>query len=114
MALSDDNAGQVGERHLNRVTPIVNAASTAYTIVAADVDILRIFQAAGATTVTIPTDTVAPSIPIGSFVRVATTGAGGMTVSGAGVTFTGAALTGAQNVTKRLTKIGVNAWFCEA
>lgn len=120
MALSDDNVGQVGERHPLRQTPTVVSATT-YTITEADVDRTRIFTAAGATTVTIPTDaatikvtgvTDAGSIPLGSTIKVATTGAGGLTVSGAGVTFTGAALTGAQNVTKELVKIGVNAWFC--
>lgn len=113
MALSDDNVGQVGERHINRKSPVVNAALTAYTLTAADADNLRIFQAAGATTVTVPTNAVAPNIPIGSSVRISTTGAGGLTISGAGVTFTGAALTGAQNVTKVITKIGADAWFCE-
>lgn len=112
MALSDDNAGQVNERHIDRKTPVVLNATT-YTLTAADADILRIFTAAGATTVTVPTGTVAPNIPLGSTVRLCTTGAGGLTVSGAGVTFTGAALTGAQNVTKVLTKIGASAWFCE-
>ncbi len=120
MAISDDNAGQVGERYTERKSPIVNAASTTYTITADDVDRHRIFQAAGATTVTIPTDAAtlavtggaAGAIPLGSKISLATTGAGGLTVSGAGVTFTGAALTGAQNVTKELVKIGVNAWFC--
>lgn len=112
MAISDDNSGQVAERSIIRKTPVVLNATT-YTLVAADADILRIFSAAGATTVTIPTNAVAPNIPIGSSVRLCTTGAGGLTVSGAGVTFTGAALTGAQNVTKVLTKIGADAWFCE-
>lgn len=117
--ISDDNAGQVGERHVERKSPVVVSATT-YTITQADADIVRIFTAAGATTVTIPTDAATlvatggalGAIPLGSTIKVSTTGAGGLTVSGAGVTFTGAALTGAQNVTKELVKIGVNAWFC--
>ncbi len=112
MALSDDNSGQVGERSINRVSPRVQAVTT-YTLLARDIDNLLIFTAAGATTVTVPTNTVAPNIPVGTSFRICTTGAGGLTISGAGNTFTGAALTGAQNVTKVITKIGANAWFCE-
>lgn len=113
MAISDDNSGQVDERHINRTTPVVNSALTAYTLTRTDADVLRIFTNAGATTVTVPTNAVAPRIPIGTSVRISTTGAGGLTISGAGVTFTGAALTGAQNVTKVITKIGADAWFCD-
>lgn len=113
MAISDDNSGQVDERFIARKSPVVNSALTAYTLVASDADVLRVFTNAGATTVTVPTNTVAPRIPIGTTVRISTTGAGGLTISGAGVTFTGAALTGAQNVTKVITKIGADAWFCE-
>jgi hypothetical protein len=114
MAISDDNAGIVGERYRERKSPVVNAASVAYTIVPADSDIVRVFQAAGATTITVPTDAAvaAPGFPLGTRVVVVTTGAGGITIAGAGVTFTGAALTGAQNVSKEIVKIGVNAWFC--
>jgi hypothetical protein len=111
--ISDDNVGQVGERHINRRSPVVTPTVTTFTLTAADADNLRIFTAAGATTVTVPTNTVAPNIPIGSSIRLSTTGAGGLTISGAGITFTGAALTGAQNVTKVITKIDANAWFCE-
>ncbi len=111
MALSDDNAGQINERHIERKTPVVVAATTR-TLSAADADNTIVFTAAGATTVTVPTDAVAPNIPRGTVIKVATTGAGGLTISGAGVTFTGAALTGAQNVTKEIVKLNTNAWFC--
>lgn len=113
MAIADDNSGQVDERHVNRTTPSISAALTAYTLTRTDADRLLIFQAAGATTVTVPTNAVAPRIPLGTTIKISTTGAGGLTISGAGVTFTGAALTGAQNVTKVITKIGADAWFCE-
>lgn len=113
MALSDDNAGQVSERSIDRKTPIVVPSATTRTLGAADGDNLIVFQAAGAVTVTVPTEAAgAAAIPRGTVIRVATTGAGGLTISGAGVTFTGAALTGAQNVTKEIVKLNSNAWFC--
>lgn len=112
MALSDDNAGQINERHIDRKTPVVVAATTR-TLSAADADNTIVFTAAGATTVTVPTEVLGGStIPRGSVIKVATTGAGGLTIAGAGVTFTGAALTGAQNVTKEIVKLSSNAWFC--
>ena len=109
MAISDDNAGLVRERHIDRKTPTIVPTATTRTLGAVDADNLVIFQAAGAITVTVP---VTSDMPLGTMIRVTTTGAGGLTISGAGVTFTGAALTGAQNVTKEIVKIGSAAWYC--
>ncbi|MFO0417775.1 MAG: hypothetical protein ACK53T_00085 [Planctomycetota bacterium] len=111
MTLSQENAGQVNERHIDRKTPVVVPSATTRTLGQVDADNLVVFQAAGAVTVTVPTDAVAPNINRGTVIRVATTGAGGLTIAGAGVTFTGAALTGAQNVTKEIIKLAPNAWF---
>ncbi len=65
--------------------------------------------AAGAVTITIPTNASA-SIPVGAEWSVRSVGAGGITVSAAGgVTLNGSG-TISQNTTKRLTKVGTDEW----
>ena len=91
------------------VTPINNQATAAYTLVIGDAGQSIMNSNAAAVTVTVPLNSVV-AFPIGSIIRIWSTGAGGVTVAPAGgVTITGTltVLTGAM---RELVKTGVNTW----
>lgn len=66
-------------------TILTNAQTASYTLVLTDKDRLVEINNAGATTLTVPTD-ASVNFPIGSQINILQTGAGQITVGGAGVT----------------------------
>lgn len=91
------------------VTPISAQAGTAYTLAIGDAGNSIIASNAAAVTITVPANN-AVTFPIGSIVRIWSTGAGGVTVVPAGgVTITGT-LTVATGAMRELLKTGVNTW----
>lgn len=83
---------------------------TAYTLVLADAGALKSFSAAGAVTVTVPTN-ASVAYQIGTRIHVLSTGAGGVTVAGdTGVTVRNVATTLAQYEQGTLYKIAADEW----
>jgi hypothetical protein len=91
---------------------LITDATTARTFSLADATSLINSTNASAATFTIPTNTTA-AFPIGSWIMVLSSGAGGLTVAAAGgVTLNGTA-TLAQNVRKVVIKIATNTWHIQ-
>lgn len=94
-------------------TGTINAQTgTTYTIQASDRDKIVELNNASAITLTVPTDAAAPTIPVGANVSLLQTGAGQVTVGGAGVTINsnpGLKLSG-QWAAATLIKRAANTW----
>jgi hypothetical protein len=90
-------------------------AGTTYTLALADADTGVKFSAATAVTVTVPTNATV-AFPVGTTITLRQTGAGQVTVSGAGVTLNaagGALKTAAQYAALTLTKDATDTWFVD-
>lgn len=108
MAYSDNQAGQISERFLNR--PIYRAVSaTTDTLVTADNDgIINYSGASGAVTVPVATTFV---VPVGSVITIVNSGAGTVTLtrSSTDTINGGASGTVATGTAKRLMKVSESA-----
>lgn len=94
---------------------IENEASDNYSFVLADAHKHKRFTAAGAVTLTVPTNATVP-IPIGTRIRITAAGAGGTTLVPAfGVTLNsrdGALLSGGHMAVFEIEKVAADEWDC--
>lgn len=111
---ASDAAGARANLGAASATVAINAQTAAYTLVLADAGKAVEVNAAGAVTVTVPTNATA-AFPIGSVVEVAQIGAGQVTLAGAtGVTLQsrgGALKTAGQFAVASLRKRATDTWI---